>query len=305
MMQTGIVLPHESIKLKIEITIDYIVSVHYFEYMSNFSFEGESHEFWELLCVDKGTVNVVADDNVYTLNKGDIIFHQPNEFHNVKANGIVAPNLVVIGFECDSPEMAFFQNKIFQIDRHHQALLGEIIKEAKGAFAGRLDDPYLTKLPRNKVQPYGSEQLIKMHLELILIYLVRTYSHINVKQILPKSSLHNSKKAQFRKIVKYMEGNIDSQLTIKQICQDNLVGRSIVQMLFRDYGNSGIIDYFSTMKIDTAKQLIRAQQLNFTQIADTLGYSSIHYFTRQFKNISRMTPSEYASSIKSLSEKGE
>ena len=102
-----------------------------------------------------------------------------------------------------------------------------------------------------------------------------------------------------------MEGNIDSQLTIKQICQDNLVGRSIVQMLFRDYGNSGIIDYFSMMKIDIAKQLIRAQQLNFTQIADTLGYSSIHYFTRQFKNISRMTPSEYASSIKSLSEKGE
>lgn len=303
MMQTGIVLPYESIKLKTEITIDYIISVHYFEYLSNFSFEGESHDFWELLCVDKGTVNVVADDNAYTLNKGDIIFHQPKEFHNVKANGIVAPNLVVIGFECDSPGMAFFQNKIFQIDRHQQALLGEIIKEAKGAFAGRLDDPYLTKLPRNKVQPYGSEQLIKMYLELILIHLIRTYSHIKIKQTLPKSSSHNSKEAQFRKIVKYMENNIGSQLTIKQICQDNLMGRSIVQMLFRDYGNSGIIDYFSTMKIDAAKQLIRAQQLNFTQIADALGYSSIHYFTRQFKKISRMTPSEYASSIKSLSEK--
>ena len=74
-------------------------------------------------------------------------------------------------------------------------------------------------------------------------------------------------------------------------------------MLFRDYANSGIIDYFSNMKINTAKQLIRNQQLNITQIADTLGYTSIHYFTRQFKKITGMTPTEYASSIKSLTDK--
>ena len=41
---------------------------------------------------------------------------------------------------------------------------------------------------------------------------------------------------------------------------------------------------------------------NFTQIADRLGFSSIHYFSRQFKRITGMTPSEYASSIKALSD---
>ena len=43
--------------------------------------------------------------------------------------------------------------------------------------------------------------------------------------------------------------------------------------------------------------------MNFTQISETLGYSSIHYFSRQFKKLTNMTPSEYASSIKALSEK--
>ena len=42
--------------------------------------------------------------------------------------------------------------------------------------------------------------------------------------------------------------------------------------------------------------------MNFTQIADALGYTSIHYFSRQFKKITGMTPSEYASSIKVLAE---
>ena len=43
--------------------------------------------------------------------------------------------------------------------------------------------------------------------------------------------------------------------------------------------------------------------MNFTQIADSLGYASIHYFSRQFKKITGMTPSEYSSSIQMLSEK--
>ena len=56
------------------------------------------------------------------------------------------------------------------------------------------------------------------------------------------------------------------------------------------------------MKIDAAKQLIRSQRLNFTQIADRLGYTSVHYFSRQFKKVTGMTPSEYSVSIKRLSE---
>ena len=56
------------------------------------------------------------------------------------------------------------------------------------------------------------------------------------------------------------------------------------------------------MKVEFAKQLIRENQLNFTQISDFLGYSSIHYFSRQFKKVTGMTPSEYSTSIKARSE---
>ena len=64
----------------------------------------------------------------------------------------------------------------------------------------------------------------------------------------------------------------------------------------------GVIEFFSRMKIDFAKQLIRENDMNFTQISDFLGYSSIHYFSRQFKKLSGMTPTEYATSIKAISE---
>ena len=93
------------------------------------------------------------------------------------------------------------------------------------------------------------------------------------------------------------------QLTIETICRDNLTGRSQLQKIFRNAHGCGVIDFFTRMKIDAARQLIRNNQLNFTEIADRLGYNSVHYFSRQFKKLTGMTPSEYAVSIRSLSEK--
>ena len=52
-----------------------------------------------------------------------------------------------------------------------------------------------------------------------------------------------------------------------------------------------------------ARLLIRENKLNFSQIAEKLGYGSIHYFSRQFKNITGMTPTEYQESVNPSTEK--
>ena len=54
------------------------------------------------------------------------------------------------------------------------------------------------------------------------------------------------------------------------------------------------------MKIECAKTYIREDSYNITQIADMLGYESIHYFSRQFKKITKMSPKEYSNSIKAM-----
>ena len=52
------------------------------------------------------------------------------------------------------------------------------------------------------------------------------------------------------------------------------------------------------MKLKSAVTLIRERNLNFTEIAEVLGFSSVHYFSRLFKKKTGMTPSEYSSSVK-------
>ena len=73
-------MAYKSTCLQTILSVGSIISIHYFDYMSDFSFPGESHDFWELLCVDKGEIDALAGDERYTLKRGSIIFHQPNEF---------------------------------------------------------------------------------------------------------------------------------------------------------------------------------------------------------------------------------
>ena len=294
--------------LKNSITINKIYSIHYFEYMSDFSFEGESHNFWEFICVDKGEVGVTAGKTFTILKKGDVAFHQPNEFHNVQATGTIAPNLVVISFQCDDEAMRFFKKRILRIDEMERNLLADIIIEARHCFDCRLDDPYLQNMPQKEPEMFGAEQLICLYLEHFLIHLIRRYSNPIVLRKrparieTPKSTKQKSDTEIFNRVVDYLENHISAPVTIEQICKDNLIGRSQLQKIFKERCKLGIIEYFSLMKVNAAKEMIRTNRMNFTQISEQLGYSSIHYFSRQFKKVTGMTPSEYASSIKAMAD---
>ena len=296
---------YKSVSLQNVISIQDIYSIHYFEYMCDFSFPGESHDFWEFLCVDKGEVNVLAGEKFHALKKGDIIFHKPNEFHDVNSNGMIAPNLVVMSFSCASPVMSFFEEKVLQISEPERLLLAQIIQEAKHVFVGRMDDPYQEELILSENSRFAGEQLIRLYLEQLLIQLIRRYMvrpDQPINPVIVKSIKQKADGELFSQILEYMELHICESLTIEQLCRSNSIGRSQLQKLFRSRSGYGAIEYFSRMKIDLVKQMIRENHYNFTQIADALGFSSIHYFSRQFKRITGMTPSEYASSIKALSD---
>lgn len=291
-----------------ELTIEKIFSVHYFEYTSNFSFEGESHDFWEFIYVDKGNVDIDAGTERITLHTNEIFFHEPNEFHAVHTDGTTAPNLVVVSFSCHDEIMQFFKHKKLSIGQQEQYILGRIIAEARQCFDCRLDDPYLKTIPLNESASVGTRQLLFSYLEQFLIQMLRKYTSSQTQIAQPNAlDLKSTKQASdtqlFNDIVKYIQKNIKTDINIASICNAFSISRSRLQKLFKRRCNLGIIEYASYLKIEQAKEIIRSKNVNFTQVAEDLGYSSIHYFSRQFKKISGMTPSEYASSVKLISER--
>jgi AraC-like DNA-binding protein len=284
--------------LKEDLIVKKIVTIHYFEYAKNYVFEGEKHDFWELLYVDKGEVEVMADNLGYKLKQGEMIFHKPNEFHNVWANGIVAPNLIVISFECKSPAISYFNNKIINVGANESDLLANILREAKNAYSSPLDDPSLKELEKKPEQPLGCEQLIRIYLEQMLIQLIRKGNKLSVISK-PSLSVKNRSDADLvLRIVSFLKENVHTYLTFDDVCRFSNLSRTNLKVLFKEKTGLGVMEYFKNLKIDEAKIMIREGEYNFTEIAHRLGYSSIHYFSRHFKKATGMTPSEYAYSVK-------
>jgi AraC-like DNA-binding protein/quercetin dioxygenase-like cupin family protein len=301
---------YQGIWLDSTITIQELFSLHYFEYRSDFVFPGEQHDFWEFVCADKGEVLITAGTKQIRLEPGDVAFHEPNEFHAVRANGVVAPNLLVVSFSTYSPDMDFFRHRILHIDAAERAILASIVREGHACFGERLDDPWLTSLTPLKDREWGCEQMIRLKIEEFLLHIHRRYAGITASTAAEdeepiRTVRRNSDREVMHQIIEYMRTGISRHLTLDIICKDNMISRSRLQQLFRVYEKRGVIDYFSWMKIETAKEMIRTASMNFTQIADFLGYSSVHYFSRQFRRQTGMSPSEYASSIKAAAESDE
>ncbi|HBA02842.1 MAG TPA: AraC family transcriptional regulator [Clostridium sp.] len=295
-----------STRLKKEIEITEIITIHYFEYLKGFVFHGESHDFWEFLYVDKGTVMVQAASEHYQLHAGDIIFHRPNEFHSVKAIGRKSPNLVAISFLCNSPSMDFFTGKVTTLSSIEKTLIAQIISEARAAFSTPLHIPSIEQVKLSTSAPFGSQQLILLYLEQFLIHIKRHHCDDEKVKNLPsitKQSWDSSNKSYvFEQILHYLQLHICEQIKISDICNEFSISRSTLHSLFQKNKNCGVIDYFIYMKIERAKEIIRDGNMNITEIAYFLSYNSLQHFSKQFKKLTGMSPTEYISSVKGISQ---
>lgn len=283
-------------RLNDEIKISRLYTVHYFEYSKRFSFTGESHDFWELVYADKGDVTVFADDKSFVLEQGNVIFHKPNEWHNVRANGVDAANITIITFASPSKAMSFFENKILSVGQKQKELLSKIVSEYTNAFKTPLNDPYTTHLERRSDAAVASEQLIKLFLCEFLILFLRNDPSGRQRTV---RSIHSSD-ATLNLLINYMEQNITKTVTLKELMEYSGTNRTAIENIFRENLGRGAVEYFLILKIELAKKYLREDNYNITQISEILGYSSIHYFSRQFKKTTGMTPTEYLLSIKAM-----
>lgn len=286
-------------KLSTSLEIDSVYTLHYFDYAKDFSFEGETHDFWELVFIDSGNVTVTAEERTFDLAAGDMIFHCPGEFHSIKANGSYA-GVAIITFSTSSESAKLLRKQRLKINDEQKLYISLILKETAKAFAGPLDIVDQKALIRLTDAPFGAEQMIKTALEQLLISIIRTVTE-NKNKLGDKSENYPKDSVMITRIQKILEDNIYGQISLNKISEELNFSKSYLKSRFKAATGYSIYQTFIQMKISLAKKLLSEGKHSVSEISDMLSFSSIHHFSKTFHQYVGMPPMAYSRSVKGRS----
>ena len=279
-------------------SVEKIITIFYMELSKDFYYEGERHDFWEMVYIDKGEMICTADKNRFVLKSGELTFHKPNEFHNLSGNRAMAPNVSIITFETKSREMKYFSGKIFKLDSQERAILSMLFSEGLSCFKLRDErNPLLQKLEKIKNAPIGSSQMTKNLLEIFLISLRRNKEMLTKKMRRQYQINGIEIDYEVKEILDFLEERVFARCTVRDIAKHIGKSESTVKGIFSRFFEGGVIKYYNSLKIEAAKKMIREGRLNLSQIADKLCFDNPQYFSKVFRAYTNMSPSEYKISI--------
>lgn len=275
-----------------------LVNAAYYALPEDFSFEGESHDFWELGYVDRGQVVVSYGENSYLLKAGEMMFYKPNTFHNCRVRPGRPAAMVNIAFEVDGPVSDVFENEILVLSAEERQCMSTIVREASNTYLRFENLPAEVGLERVENAPYGSGQIICNRLEELMIYACRSERNISLDRRRISATPADGGADTFERVRDYLGEHYPEKLTLEKIARDNCISVTKLKKLFREEMGTSVIAWLTSLRIKEAKQLIRRGRLNFSQIAEATGFDTIHYFSAVFKKHTGLTPTEYARSLR-------
>ena len=289
-------IPKFTVRKSVEISS--ITSIHYFEFDDGFTDTPESHSAWELVYVDRGECDVLAEDTIISLKQGQMYFHKPYETHMIKTVRGIAPNIFITVFTSESPAMQYFEDKKLEATITTKQHIAAIIHEASNTFDLPFNDPKMSELKlKSDGAIWAGEQSVLLRLELMLIELIRDnrYYKEKPKRFYPKDIVGDDFAL---KVIALMEDKLYGKLTMDDLSRELSFGKTYISKRFANACGYSIIDYYNMMKITEAKRLIREGRYNFFEISEMLSFTNSHYFSTLFKKHTGMTPTQYKNSIK-------
>lgn len=199
-------------------------------------------------------------------------------------------------------------------ERNQQEIPGEIAR----CFARWTDEEYTQLATEEKVREMFSlfrrADLLKEPVAMCEYFIDEAFYYAenmqklaeNIQQILCRNILEEGRTGKidtpgfFHKIEEYMKDHLSEQLSPQKVCGVFGISQAYLSRLFRKYSTSSFSKRLTVMRVERAQQLMRENsELFIKDIAARVGYGDQFYFSRIFRSIAGISPTEYLETIKS------
>ncbi len=249
----------------------------YQEKEQGFLFPGEAHPMLELTYVDQGSMHSVADGTDLLLRQGDMVLYGPNQWHMQYADIGVAPRFVTVSFDVEGGDLEPLYNRIFSSSQRVATLLTQMLRE------------------REKMDEYATDMILFLLSQLLVTW--QRESQSPADRLKTAHAIHSENEI-IRHAQQYITAHIREKLSVPLVARRIDVSPSYLTALFHKHLQISPGEYIRRIKLQESKQMIRENTMNFTEIAAALQYSTVHHFSRQFKEKFGITPTEYAKSVR-------
>lgn len=118
-------------------------------------------------------------------------------------------------------------------------------------------------------------------------------------EYLPNIALSNPV---FIDCVNYIHDNIDAHLSLKDIAMHCNISESYCSNLFVRYLSMNFKDYFTSIKLVNAINLLLSTKHSITTVSELAGFNSHTNFANQFKNYLHFSPKQFHSLVSKITE---
>lgn len=249
-----------------------------------FAFAGELHEQWELVYVRRGEASITADDKVYRLGAGSLIFHRPMEFHQIHAEN-PGLEIFVASFRMSGEGTGKFERSVFDLLSEEKNIMEDVICRCSALNRGVFWDGEF----RDCRDLWGAEPL---EFSLCVNELESVFCRFLLRSPALQQPKDTADSLLYRRIVAILEEHVYTNITIGQVADQCGVSPSTVKTSFHRHAGCGVHKYLLKIKLRAAIGLLREGR-SVSEVSDALGFNNPNYFSYVFRRETGKCPTDF------------
>jgi len=239
------------------------VNINYLEHVvrrSNTKSDYHSHNDWQAEFVIDGNIMCHFKDQNIAINPSKILIIPPGIYHSFKYDEL-DNNYYSVKFLCDLHDIKtplLFDNKENVLPICH----------------------YLQEIVNNNTD----KQLIAIHMQNLLKILLEI-------ELVKGKNLHVKNISE--QVSDFLKKNTSSYPSAEDIADEMNISRAYLSKKIKEETGVSLKPFMDLQKIETAKTLLQLSELSISEIAFQLGFIDVFSFSRFFKRIIYLSPSQY------------
>jgi len=137
----------------------------------------------------------------------------------------------------------------------------------------------------------GQEYVRDMRINVILSQLIMLLMEDSWNPDMVPNVAH--KRMELQNVKQYLDEHYTEKITLDQLSNRFFINKYYLTKIFHETYGMTIVNYLNQKRITQAKHMLRFTDMSMEEIADKIGMTDANYFSRTFKKIEGVRPSEF------------